>query len=143
MQAFMTAWQKVCKSTPDQSVFLVPKGKFVVSTMFFAGPCTPPNPVTIQLEGTMLAPTDASEYVNGDWLMFQDLVGINIVGGGCLDARGHKMWPFFEDCDVKPSTCVRLPAVSSTLYNLILLRIHYALLLKGELLFSSFNLTKI
>ncbi|XP_028756658.1 exopolygalacturonase clone GBGE184-like [Neltuma alba] len=109
-EAFMRAWQAACK-TKEQTRLVVPQGQFLVSSMFFAGPCLTPGPVTIQVDGTILASTDPSEYVNADWLIFQDLAGFNLVGAGTFDAQGKSMWPSTFDCDYKPFTdCVRLPS---------------------------------
>ncbi|XP_054786122.1 exopolygalacturonase clone GBGE184-like [Prosopis cineraria] len=109
-EAFMHAWQATCKSK-EQARLVVPQGQFLVSTMFFAGPCLTPDPVTIQVEGTILASTDPSDYVNADWLIFQDLTGVSLLGGGTFDAQGKLMWPSTFDCDYKPfSDCVRLPS---------------------------------
>ncbi|KAL5097947.1 hypothetical protein RYX36_002274, partial [Vicia faba] len=42
-EAFMDAWRATCH-TNVQSRLLVPQGIFLVSTMFFAGPCETPGP---------------------------------------------------------------------------------------------------
>ncbi|KAI9080035.1 hypothetical protein K1719_037968 [Acacia pycnantha] len=109
-EAFMHAWQAACKSK-EQARLVVPKGQFLVSSMFFAGPCLTPGPITIEVEGTILASTDPSDYVNADWLIFQDLSGFKLIGGGTFDAQGKSMWPHTFDCDYRPfSDCVRLPS---------------------------------
>ncbi|KAJ1395333.1 Pectin lyase fold/virulence factor [Sesbania bispinosa] len=108
--AFMQAWQAVCKS-PEQSRLYVPAGRFLVSSMFFQGPCLAPNPVTIQVEGTVLASTDISEYENGDWLMFQKLNGLKLIGGGTFDGQGQSSWEFAENCESgNDQACVRNPS---------------------------------
>ncbi|KAL2340966.1 hypothetical protein Fmac_008906 [Flemingia macrophylla] len=109
-QAFMDAWRATCKSTV-QARLLIPKGRFVVSTMYFAGPCLTPRPVTIQVVGTVVATTDISEYVNGEWLMFEDLNGIKIIGGGTFDGMGKSSWSITENCEIDSTeTCVRNPS---------------------------------
>ncbi|KAF7813517.1 exopolygalacturonase-like [Senna tora] len=108
--AFMKAWQ-VVKKSPLHAKLLVPKGEFKVSSMFFAGPCLSLTGVTIEVQGTILAPTDPSEYVNGDWLFFQDLVGLNLMGGGTFNAQGRSVWPFSQPCPPgDASSCQRSPA---------------------------------
>lgn len=108
----MDAWRAVCKSTV-QARLLVPQGRFLVSTMYFAGPCTTPGPITVQVEGTVLATTDISEYVNGEWLMFEDITGIKLIGGGTFDGQGKDSWSQTENCETdSDSTCVRAPSVS-------------------------------
>ncbi|KAL1320879.1 exopolygalacturonase-like [Arachis hypogaea] len=109
-QAFMDAWRATCKSKVQARV-LVPLGRFVVSAMYFAGPCTTPGPVTVQVEGTVVATTDISEYVDGEWLMFQDLSGIKLIGGGTFDGQGKDSWSQTENCETdSDSACVRAPS---------------------------------
>lgn len=107
----MQAWQAVCH-TEGQNRLYIPAGKFLVSSMYFQGPCLAPNPVTIQVEGTVLATTDISEYENGDWLMFQKINGLKIIGGGTFDGQGQKSWEYTENCEASNEVCVRNPSVS-------------------------------
>ena len=114
-EAFMDAWRTACHSNV-QSRLLVPQGVFLVSTMFFAGPCQNPGPITFQVVGTILATSDISEYVNGEWLMFRDIAGIKLIGGGTFDGQGASAWKFALDCEADPTTeCVRSP--SSIYFN--------------------------
>ncbi|KAK7412916.1 hypothetical protein VNO78_04676 [Psophocarpus tetragonolobus] len=109
-QAFMDAWRATCK-TKEQSRLLIPNGRFVVSTMFFSGPCLNPGPITIQVVGTIVATIDPSEYVNGEWLIFEDLDGIKLIGGGTFDGMGKKSWATAENCEIESSTtCIRNPS---------------------------------
>lgn len=112
MQAFMDAWRETCHSKVNARL-LVPQGRFVVSSMYFAGPCSTPGPVTIQVVGTVVATTDISEYENGEWLIFEDLNGLKLIGGGTFDGMGKTAWAHTEDCEADPSNgCVRSPSVS-------------------------------
>lgn len=112
MQAFMDGWRAACKSNV-QARLLIPQGRFLVSSMFFAGPCLTPEPITIQVVGTVVATTDISEYENGEWLMFEDIAGIKLIGGGTFDGQGKSAWEFHQDCESDPTnTCVRSPSVS-------------------------------
>ncbi|XP_057428555.1 exopolygalacturonase-like [Lotus japonicus] len=109
-QAFMDAWRAACKSKV-QARLLIPVGRFVVSSMFFAGPCLTPGPLTVQVVGTVVATTDISEYENGEWLMFQEIAGLKIIGGGTFDGRGKASWSETENCETNPSSsCVRAPS---------------------------------
>lgn len=109
----MDAWRATCKSKV-QARLLIPQGRFLVSTMYFSGPCFTPGPVTIQVVGTVLATTDISEYVNGEWLLFEDLAGVKLLGGGTFDGQGRSAWLATQNCDADPTnTCVRSPSVSS------------------------------
>ncbi|MED6130316.1 hypothetical protein PIB30_000214 [Stylosanthes scabra] len=110
-QAFMDAWQATCKSKV-QSRMYVPEGRFLVSSMFFQGPCMTPHPVTVQVDGTVLAPTDISEFENDEWLLFQNLDGVRLIGQGTFDGQGKDSWKYTEDCEAKKdgTACVRNPS---------------------------------
>ncbi|KAJ1407680.1 Pectin lyase fold/virulence factor [Sesbania bispinosa] len=109
-QGFMDAWREACHSK-EQARLLIPEGRFLVSTMYFAGPCSTPGPITIQVVGTVVATTDISEYVNGEWLMFEDINGLKLIGGGTFDGQGKASWAETENCETDPgSTCVRAPS---------------------------------
>jgi len=114
----MDAWQATCHSKV-QARFLVPEGTFLVSSMFFAGPCSTPEPVTIQVVGTIVATTDLSEYENNEWLLFEDMDGIKLIGGGTFDGVGKKSWKTASNCKEKPHVaCVRNPSVRQYLLNM-------------------------
>lgn len=48
----------------------------------------------LQLDGTIIAPTDAKSWGSGlmQWLEFTKLVGITIKGNGVIDGRGAVWW---------------------------------------------------
>ncbi|MCI13263.1 polygalacturonase, partial [Trifolium medium] len=102
LQAFMDGWQATCKSK-EQARLLIPQGTFLVSSMFFSGPCLTPGPVTIQVVGTVLATTDISEYENSEWLMFQHIEGLKLIGGGTFDGQGQSSWEHNQDCEADPT----------------------------------------
>ncbi|KAK2448630.1 Pectin lyase superfamily protein [Trifolium repens] len=109
-QAFMDGWQAACKSNV-QARLLIPQGRFLVSSMFFSGPCLTPGPITIQVVGTVLATTDISEYENSEWLMFQHIEGLKLIGGGTFDGQGQSTWQHNQDCEADPTDqCVRSPS---------------------------------
>ncbi|CAJ1940967.1 unnamed protein product [Sphenostylis stenocarpa] len=110
-QAFMSAWQKVCHQSTGPTRLLIPPGRFLVSSMFFSGPCSIPSPVTIQVQGYVMATTDISEYENGDWLIFEKHNGLKIIGGGTFDGQGKKSWEYSQNCEsAADGTCARNPS---------------------------------
>ncbi|KAK7387929.1 hypothetical protein VNO78_22727 [Psophocarpus tetragonolobus] len=110
-QAFMNAWKKVCHESSGPTRLLIPLGRFLVSSMYFNGPCSIPSPVTIQVQGTVLATTDLSDYGNGDWLIFQNHNGLKIIGGGTFDGQGKNSWQYSENCDsAADNSCARNPS---------------------------------
>jgi len=114
----MDAWQKVCHQTTGPARLLIPEGRFLVSSMYFAGPCTAQSPVTIQVQGYVMATTDLSEYENGDWLMFQKHDGLKIIGGGTFDGQGKQSWEYSENCESSAdNACARNPSVSNNTFH--------------------------
>lgn len=111
MQAFQLAWQATCHAEGQNRLY-IPAGRFLVSTIYFEGPCLAPNPITIQVVGTVLASNDFSDYVNGEWLMFQKINGLKIIGGGVFDGQGQQSWNYVENCETSKQNCQRMPSVS-------------------------------
>lgn len=128
----MDAWQKVCHQTTGPVRLLIPEGRFLISSMYFSGPCTCQTPVTIQVKGYVMATTDISEYENGDWLMFEKLNGLKIIGGGTFDGQGKKSWEYSENCESGDDrACARNPSVSTnTFHRHVLVVMIYFLLIK-------------
>ncbi|TKY54175.1 Polygalacturonase protein [Spatholobus suberectus] len=110
-QAFMDAWKKVCHESFGPTRLLVPPGKYLLSPMFFTGPCNASSPITFQVQGTVLASTDLSEYVNEDWLRFEKNNGLKIIGGGIFDGQGQESWKHAENCESgADESCRRNPS---------------------------------
>ncbi|XP_027368695.1 exopolygalacturonase-like [Abrus precatorius] len=110
-QAFMNTWRKVCHESTEPTRFYVPPGRFLISPIIFQGPCTVPSPITFQVEGTVLATEDISEFENSEWLMFQKLNGLKIIGGGIFDGQGKSSWQYAENCESSADDqCVRNPS---------------------------------
>ncbi|KAL4398030.1 hypothetical protein HN51_002618 [Arachis hypogaea] len=109
-QAFMDAWAATRESTV-KSRFLVPPGRFLIGEMFLNGPCKFNGPIVMQIDGTVLASTDISEYMNEHWLRIEDHFDLKITGVGTFDGQGHSSWKIVEDCDKKTQgSCVKNPA---------------------------------
>ena len=107
--AFLSAWQATCHAEGQNRLY-IPAGTFLVSSVTFEGPCLAPNPITIQVVGTVLADTDGSDYMSGDWLIFQKINGLKIIGGGVFDGQGQLSWKFIEDCENSKVDCKRMPS---------------------------------
>ncbi|KAE8009441.1 hypothetical protein FH972_005878 [Carpinus fangiana] len=69
------------------------------------GPCK--SPITVQVEGTIKATTDLSDYDTQDWFLFQSIDGLILTGGGTFDGQGQAVWKY-NDCHVN-SNCRLLP----------------------------------
>ncbi|KAI0510315.1 hypothetical protein KFK09_010916 [Dendrobium nobile] len=91
-QAFVSAWEKACSL--NNAVFLIPEQRiYKVNATKFRGPCQ--GKLIIQIAGTIVAP---EEPINWDpknprlWIVFSNLEGARIQGGGVIDGSGSKWW---------------------------------------------------
>lgn len=92
-EAFIDAWKAACKSTEPAKV-VIPMGDFVAGEVIFQGPCTAPKPITIEIQGNVLASTDLSAYASGSWIKLDEIDGLVITGGGTINGRGKSSWQF-------------------------------------------------
>ncbi|GAB2266697.1 hypothetical protein Dimus_001691 [Dionaea muscipula] len=106
VEAFMEAWRAACHH-PGKARFLVPPGVFVISAIIFGGPCQT-SPIVFQLSGILRAVPDVSLYETAEWLLFEDVHGLVVLGGGTVDGQGQLLWQY-NDCK-QNKDCVRLPA---------------------------------
>ena len=111
VQAFIQAFNAACKSNGAAKV-LIPPGTYMSGEVFFQGPCTAPAPITVEVQGTVLAQTDLSEYVNGQWFAIQNIDGLVLEGGGTFDGRGNESWRY-NDCGGQAACNSLLPPVST------------------------------
>ncbi|XP_074307101.1 exopolygalacturonase-like [Silene latifolia] len=107
VEAFMGAFRAACDH-PGKARVLIPQGTFAVSQVVFAGPCKGTGPMVMQIVGTIMAVPDVSMYPEPEWLIFEDLNGLVIFGGGVVDGQGAQVWEY-ADCDKNPN-CARLSA---------------------------------
>ncbi|KAF8401426.1 hypothetical protein HHK36_012365 [Tetracentron sinense] len=105
-QAFMKAWLAACHSKGDAKL-LIPTGTFLVGQVAFQGPCSTSSPIVVELQGTVIAPTDVSEFPSPEWFSFEKLDGLIVTGGGTFDGQGAAVWKY-NNCK-KSSNCQLLP----------------------------------
>ncbi|XP_044976441.1 polygalacturonase At1g48100-like isoform X2 [Hordeum vulgare subsp. vulgare] len=118
-KAFQSAWAAACKQ--GASTVLVPSElEFLVGPISFSGPYCKPN-ILFQLEGTILAPTNAKAWGSGllQWLEFTKLSGLSIQGSGTINGRGQQWWTYSdpnddEDDDTYNQELERMPRVKPT-----------------------------
>ncbi|OIW07003.1 hypothetical protein TanjilG_02637 [Lupinus angustifolius] len=91
VNAFRAAWGAACKNSTTRAKVLIPKGTFLAGPTLFAGPCTSPNPITVEVEGTVIASTDLSEYTSPEWFTFEDIDGLVIQGKGVFNGQGPNL----------------------------------------------------
>lgn len=117
MQAFRAAWGAACKNSTAPAKVLIPAGTFRAGQTMFAGPCTSPKPITVEVVGTVKAMTDLSEYYSPEWFTFEDIEDLVLTGKGVFDGQGAVSWPF-NDCRKTKGKCAPLPSVSITFHQL-------------------------
>ncbi|KAF5951054.1 hypothetical protein HYC85_013047, partial [Camellia sinensis] len=94
-QAFMKAWEAVCKATGAPTL-IVPAGKnFLLTPITFGGFCSS-NTITVQVEGNIVAPSSLSQWPKfvglSKWISFQFVNGLIINGGGQINGQGSIWW---------------------------------------------------
>ncbi|KAF9663096.1 hypothetical protein SADUNF_Sadunf17G0003000 [Salix dunnii] len=88
-QSFLKAWSAACSSA-SPSIVYVPQGSYLLKAIVFSGPCK--NKITVQIDGTLVAPTDYRALGNsGYWILFIKVNRVSVFGG-TLDARGAGFW---------------------------------------------------
>ncbi|KAG6741217.1 hypothetical protein POTOM_054449 [Populus tomentosa] len=88
-QPFLKAWSAACSSASPSTIY-VPKGRYLLKATVFRGPCK--NKITVQIDGTLVAPTDYRALGNsGYWILFIKVNRVSVFGG-TLDAKGAGFW---------------------------------------------------
>lgn len=107
-QAFTAAWIQACKNSNTPAKVLIPAGTYLTTQTFFAGPCTSPGPIVVEVIGTVIAGNlvDMSDD-DSEWFAFQNINGLVLTGSGIFDGRGPIYWAK-NDC--KGNGCPNLPA---------------------------------
>ncbi|CAL5423463.1 unnamed protein product [Camellia sinensis] len=106
--AFIQAWNAACKST-GAAKLVIPPGTFMTSEVFFYGPCTCQTPIIVEVEGTVLAQSDLSEFPDNQWISVRHVDSLIIQGQGTLHGQGEAVWKF-DSCGGKTKCDSRLPA---------------------------------
>ncbi|KAK4792358.1 hypothetical protein SAY86_022793 [Trapa natans] len=104
-QAIMNSWKKACESTAPSKV-VIPKGTYLASSLKFQGPCKAKS-IILQVDGTIQAPADPSKIGGNTWVLFQNIDGLTVSGGGIFDGQGKLAWSK-NDC-AKTGKCSSLP----------------------------------
>ncbi|XP_066309208.1 polygalacturonase-like [Miscanthus floridulus] len=86
--AFAGAWSAACRSREPATVH-VTNGHFLLSRAAFTGPCS--SRVTLQVDGTLVAPLGYTSGGDDGWIMFDHVDGLT-VSGGTVDGRGQALW---------------------------------------------------
>ncbi|CAI9089036.1 OLC1v1023526C1 [Oldenlandia corymbosa var. corymbosa] len=128
-KAFLKAWHAACQWGFGESKVLVPRGRYMLNSVTFMGPCL--GRITFRIEGSLRGPTSPSQFLNIDtWIGFQFIDGLTLeggshgTGGGVLDGQGPSAWKY-NTCN-RTSSCPVLPVnlrldfiTNSTVQNII------------------------
>ncbi|WVZ50354.1 hypothetical protein U9M48_001613 [Paspalum notatum var. saurae] len=93
--AIKSAWYCACGDDGDSVVLAAAGYTFLVHATVFTGPCN--GSVTIQLDGTIVAPSDPNKWTEVTvskltWLLFYRADGMSLQGAGLIDGKGQKWW---------------------------------------------------
>ncbi|KAL3725347.1 hypothetical protein ACJRO7_030372 [Eucalyptus globulus] len=103
--AFVKAWNAACHNSGPAKL-VIPTGTFLSGPVVFQGPCEGSNPITVEVNGTIIASTDISEYSEDGWFSFELIDGL-VLKGGIFDGQGQTAWPY-NDCK-RNKDCQHLP----------------------------------
>jgi galacturan 1,4-alpha-galacturonidase len=113
MQAFMKTWVDACESSSGAVKVLIPDGTYVSGPVTFKGPCKGSS-ITFEVQGTIKATTDLSDYSGPDWFLFEYINNFVFTGGGTFDGQGEASWKY-NDCKGN-SNCQLLASVSAYMH---------------------------
>ncbi|XP_011082446.1 exopolygalacturonase clone GBGE184 [Sesamum indicum] len=99
--ALIRAWKAACNSN-GAAKLLIPRGEFAAGEVLFTGPCIAKKPITIEIQGNLLAYEDPSAYTGGAWIMLEKVDGAVLKGGGTINGRGKMLWQYAETKDGPP-----------------------------------------
>ncbi|CAK7348345.1 unnamed protein product [Dovyalis caffra] len=108
-EAFIQTWRLACDSSVPAKL-VIPKGTFLTSPVVFQGPCNGTEPQIFEIQGTVKATTDLSEYSSPEWILFERINGFTLNGGGAFDGQGSAVWKY-NDCH-RNKECQPLPSPS-------------------------------
>ncbi|KAL8028035.1 hypothetical protein ABFS82_14G132100 [Erythranthe guttata] len=116
--AIIKAWRAAC-TTVGAAKVLIPRGDFVAGEVVMAGPCTAQKPITIEIQGNLLAYDDMSVYTRGAWIMIEKVDGLVVTGGGTINGRGKEVWQYFTKGSPPLPVSLILQSVQNVkMYNL-------------------------
>ncbi|KAL7125650.1 hypothetical protein ABFS83_14G130900 [Erythranthe nasuta] len=116
--AIIKAWRAAC-TTVGAAKVLIPRGEFVAGEVVMAGPCTAQKPITIEIQGNLLAYDDMSVYTRGAWIMIEKVDGLVVTGGGTINGRGKEVWQYFtKGSPPLPVSLILQSVQNAKMYNL-------------------------
>ncbi|MCL7039892.1 hypothetical protein MKW94_001368 [Papaver nudicaule] len=99
-EAFVQAWNAACHHPGGNAMLVVPPGNYMLLPAVFQGPCT--GEVVVQVQGKVTGSDDVSEYSENQWILFENINGLVLTGGGIFNGNGADTWQY-NDCATNPS----------------------------------------
>ncbi|XP_052171799.1 polygalacturonase-like [Diospyros lotus] len=112
--AFKKAWQAACSSSAAATL-LVPKKKYLVKPIRFAGLCK--AALTVQIYGTIEASANRADYKEDGthWLLFDSVQNLQVQGGGTIDGNGNAWWE--NSCKINKALPCKDAPTALTFYS--------------------------
>ncbi|XP_047313504.1 polygalacturonase-like [Impatiens glandulifera] len=122
-KAFLAAWDSACASIKKATIYIPPGLYFIQRVQFYGQKCrkrfnhTNNNDqyvgIVIRIDGVLLAPTDYNNnnVTTSNWLQFQRVHRLSIVGSGTLDGKGSALW----DCKAAHNSPISCPVGLTTM----------------------------
>ncbi|KAI3852054.1 hypothetical protein MKW98_020053 [Papaver atlanticum] len=98
--AFVQAWNAACHHPGGNAKLVVPPGNYKLLPVVFQGPCTSEQ-IVVEVQGIVAGSDDVSDYSESQWVLFENINGLLVTGGGTFDGSGRKTWKF-NDCSSNP-----------------------------------------
>ncbi|GMI93877.1 hypothetical protein like AT3G15720 [Hibiscus trionum] len=93
---FLKAWEAACKAPSRNPSLIIPDKKiFLLKPVTFSGPCKSTS-IYVLVSGDIVAPNSKMAWKGfhiNIWLVFTNVNGLNIIGSGTINGRGHAWWP--------------------------------------------------
>jgi len=102
-QALLKAWADAC-ATKGPTRVVIPHARYNLKQVVLAGPCQ--GHMTLQIKGTLVAPSNPKDIKADGWLKFTHLDGLTILNG-TLDGQGKAAWTT-QNCGTHAS-CPNFP----------------------------------
>ncbi|KAK8525045.1 hypothetical protein V6N12_029893 [Hibiscus sabdariffa] len=94
--AFLKAWEAACKAPSRNPSLIIPEKKiFLLNPVTFSGPCNSTS-IYVLMPADIVAPNSKMAWDGfhiNRWLAFTNVNGLNIIGSGTINGRGHAWWP--------------------------------------------------
>ncbi|KAJ4980716.1 hypothetical protein NE237_031553 [Protea cynaroides] len=105
-KALVSAWNDSCASVEPTSTVLISRGTYLLGPVILSGPCKSSS-IEFQLQGLVRAPPDPALFKTDAWVLFENVKGLKVSGGGILDGQGQRAWTS-NNCSANPN-CKELP----------------------------------